>query len=177
MLFYKEHDMTYVGELLSRYTLRLLGVCMKYLKDEDDAKDMVQQVFEKAIAELGKYPIDNFGGWLYRIAQNACISQIRAKKQFVEETVLQTISADDEVNPLQFWETDRKHDFLNIAMEALKPDQKLCVSLFFLQKMSYAEIATQHNFDIKEVKSNIQNGKRNLRILIEQLEKEQYVKK
>lgn len=176
-LYYKERDKLYLGELLSRYTLRLLGVCMKYLKNEDDAKDVVQQVYEKALTEIGKYQIDNFGGWLYRIAQNTCISQIRAQKHFVEDTSLNYVASEASQDQSHFWEKDKQHDFLHQALELLKPDQKLCVSLFFLQKKSYQEIASTYNLELKEVKSNIQNGKRNLRILMEQFQKEQYVKK
>lgn len=176
-LYYKERDNVYVGELLSRYTLRLLGVCMKYLKDEDDARDMVQQVFEKVLAELGKYEIDNFGGWLYRIAQNACISQIRAQKQFVAEEYLVYVPADVEPDTRQFWEKEQQHERLQLALEQLKPDQKICVSLFFLQKMSYQQIAEIHQYDIKEVKSYIQNGKRNLRLIMEQMEQAENVRK
>lgn len=176
-LYYKERDNVYVGELLSRYTLRLFGVCMKYLKDEDDARDMVQQVFEKVLAELGKYQIDNFGGWLYRIAQNACISQIRVQKQFVAAENLVYVPADMEADPQQFWEQEKQHDRLHLALEQLKADQKICVSLFFLQKMSYQQIAEQHQYDIKEVKSYIQNGKRNLRLIMEQMEKAENAKK
>lgn len=176
-LYYKERDNVYVGELLSRYTLRLFGVCMKYLKDEDDARDMVQQVFEKVLAELGKYQIDNFGGWLYRIAQNACISQIRVQKQFVAAESLVYVPADMDADPQQFWEQEKQHDRLHLALERLKTEQKICVSLFFLQKMSYQQIAEQHQYDIKEVKSYIQNGKRNLRLIMEQMEKAENAKK
>lgn len=176
-LYYKERDNVYVGELLSRYTLRLFGVCMKYLKDEEEARDMVQQVFEKVLAELGKYQIDNFGGWLYRIAQNACISRIRVQKQFVAAENLVYVSAEEETDTREFWEQEKQHERLHLALEQLKADQKICVSLFFLQKKSYQQIAEQHQYDIKEVKSHIQNGKRNLRLIMEQMEKAENAKK
>jgi len=135
------------------------------------------KVFEKVLAELGKYEIDNFGGWLYRIAQNACISQIRAQKQFVAEEYLVYVPADVEPDTRQFWEKEQQHERLQLALEQLKPDQKICVSLFFLQKMSYQQIAEMHQYDIKEVKSYIQNGKRNLRLIMEQMEQAENVRK
>lgn len=176
-LYYQEQDNVYVGELLSRYTLRLLGVCLKYLKEEEAAKDMVQQVFEKVLLELGKYEIENFGGWLYRIAQNACISAIRSGRHFVEEEQLRYVPSDNGSDIDHLMLQDRQHEHLKVALERLKPDQQICVSLFFLHKKSYQEIADLHQFNIKEVKSNIQNGKRNLRIIMEGLEKNANVKR
>jgi RNA polymerase sigma-70 factor (ECF subfamily) len=171
-LYYKEGDSRYVGELLSRYTMRLLGVSMKYLKDEDEAQDMVQQVFVKALQEIGKYKIDNFGGWLYRIAQNACISYIRAKKHFVEDMALKYTPADESLNEAEHWKVEQHYEYLQQALAALKEDQKVCVELFYLHKKSYQEIADSTDYTLKEVKSNIQNGKRNLKILIEQIKKD-----
>src|SRR5688572_15955898 len=63
--------------LLQRYTLLLLGVCMKYLKDEEEAKDAVQQIFLKVITELPKYMVDYFKSWLYMVARNHCLMKIR----------------------------------------------------------------------------------------------------
>ncbi|RQO31466.1 sigma-70 family RNA polymerase sigma factor [Taibaiella sp. KBW10] len=171
-LYYKEGNNVYVGELLSRYTMRLFGVSMKYLKDEDEAKDMVQQVFVKALQEIGKYKIDNFGGWLYRIAQNACISQIRTKKNFVEDTALKYVHSETEVADAEFWKEEQNIHYLHQAIALLKEDQRHCIELFYLQKKSYQQIVAESPYTIKEVKSNIQNGKRNLKILIEQIKKD-----
>ncbi len=170
-MYYQQRDNIYIGELLSRYTLRLLGVCLKYLKDEDSAKDMVQQVFEKVLQDIGKYKIDNFGGWLYRIAQNACISQIRLKKPVAYEAELMTQPVEEDADRAYFWAVDRKYEHLQTALGRLKPDQGVCVEAFFLQKKSYQEIAHEYGYSLAEVKSHIQNGKRNLRIIIEALER------
>ena len=48
----------------------LLGVCMKYLKNEEEARDAVQQVFLKVLTEVSKYKIDYFKSWLYMVAKN-----------------------------------------------------------------------------------------------------------
>ena len=58
--FYSDHNNEWLGILFPRYTLLLLGVCMKYLKNEEDAKDAVQQIFLKAINELHKYKVGLF---------------------------------------------------------------------------------------------------------------------
>lgn len=171
-LYASEHDSRYAGALLSRYTLRLFGVCIKYLKNEEDAKDMVQQVCIKAIGEMGKYPIENVGGWLYRIAQNACISHIRSQKFFLDTDAIPDTNAAEYSSTDFHWEKEAQHNRLSIALQLLKPDQRTCIALFFLEKKSYQEIAATYGYAINEVKSNIQNGKRNLKIIMEQLERE-----
>ena len=74
--FYADGNNQWLGQLLQRYTLMLLGVCMKYLKNEEEAKDAVQQIFEKAIHELGKYKVDYFKSWIYMVAKNYCLMQL-----------------------------------------------------------------------------------------------------
>jgi RNA polymerase sigma-70 factor (ECF subfamily) len=80
--FYSGHDNKWLGILLPRYTLLLLGVCMKYLKNEEDAKDAVQQIFLKVISELSKYKVDYFKSWIYMIAKNHCLMKIRGNKNY-----------------------------------------------------------------------------------------------
>src|SRR4249919_3560528 len=78
--FYADHDNEWLGVLLQRYTLLLLGVCMKYLKNEEEAKDSVQQVFLKVIQELHKYKVEYFKSWLYMVAKNHCLMKLREKQ-------------------------------------------------------------------------------------------------
>ncbi|HQR02228.1 MAG TPA: sigma-70 family RNA polymerase sigma factor, partial [Ferruginibacter sp.] len=73
--FYSDGNNEWLGILLERYTMLLLGVCMKYLKNEEEAKDAVQQVFLKAIHELHKYKVEYFKSWIYMIAKNHCLMQ------------------------------------------------------------------------------------------------------
>ena len=60
-LYRADKNQEWIGVLLERYTLLLLGVCMKYLKDETEARDCVQQIFLKVLTEVGKYKIDKLG--------------------------------------------------------------------------------------------------------------------
>ncbi|MCH5689163.1 sigma-70 family RNA polymerase sigma factor [Niabella sp. W65] len=78
--FWQTQNNEWLGILLQRYTLLLFGVCMKYLKDENDARDCVQQIFLKVIQEAGKYKIDYFKSWLYMVAKNQCLTLLRDKK-------------------------------------------------------------------------------------------------
>ena len=90
--FYADHDNEWLGILLERYTMLLLGVSMKYLKNEEEAKDAVQQVFLKAINELHKYKVEYFKSWIYMIAKNHCLMKLRNKGRFSGEINEQTLT-------------------------------------------------------------------------------------
>ncbi|MFY7900905.1 MAG: RNA polymerase sigma factor [Chitinophagaceae bacterium] len=165
--FYQDKNNEWLGILLQRYTLLLLGTCMKYLKNEEAAKDAVQQIFLKALSELNKYEVTYVKSWLYMIAKNYCLMQLRDKHKLVE------VGNIEEENLLEEWNIDvllQKEKTLTILEDCLKElqsEQKTCVTLFYLQKKSYQQIVSETNFTHLQVKSYIQNGKRNLKLLIE----------
>ncbi|HVZ95952.1 MAG TPA: sigma-70 family RNA polymerase sigma factor [Chitinophagaceae bacterium] len=166
--FYRDHDNKWLGILLPRYTLLLLGVCMKYLKNEQAAKDSVQQIFLKVISELHKYKVEHFKSWIYMIAKNYCLMQLRAKGKMTTELKEQLTALPDEATEKNLlMEKDALLNKMSEAMLQLNPEQKECVSLFYLQKKTYAEISAITGFTMLQVKSYIQNGKRNLRLLME----------
>jgi RNA polymerase sigma factor (sigma-70 family) len=167
--FNSDRDNEWLGILLQRYTLLLFGVCMKYLKNEEEAKDGVQQVFLKAIAELHKYKVDYFKSWIYMVAKNHCLMKLRDKQGRIN-TILteQTLVAQEEfTHHQQHIEKDQMLDTMTAALAELNGEQKQCVTLFYLDKQSYQEIAETTGFSMMQVKSHIQNGKRNLRLLME----------
>ena len=165
--FNSDHDNKWLGILLPRYTVLLLGVCMKYLKNEEDAKDCVQQIFIKVINELHKYKVDYFKSWIYMIAKNHCLMKLRERGKFNAELSEKMVSIPDEADEkISLMEKDVLLNKMMNAIEQLNAEQKECVSLFYLQKKSYAEIAEITGFTMLQVKSHIQNGKRNLKILI-----------
>ncbi len=166
--FYNDGNNEWLGILLQRYTMLLLGVCMKYLKNEEEAKDAVQQVFLKAINELHKYKVDYFKSWIYMIAKNHCLMQLRSKGRFSSEIDERTMSvADGTEEKNTHIEKDKALTNMATALLQLNKEQQLCVTLFYLEKKSYQEIADISGFTLMQVKSHIQNGKRNLKILME----------
>jgi RNA polymerase sigma factor (sigma-70 family) len=164
--FYRDHDNQWLGILLQRYTLLLLGVCMKYLKNEEEAKDAVQQIFLKAITELAKYRVTYPKSWLYMVARNHCLMKLRDRNQIlpVEERIL---PASPESDAKELAEREITFNQLEASLEELNPEQKTCITLFYLQKKSYQEIVSITGYSLLQVKSYIQNGKRNLKILVE----------
>lgn len=168
--FYADHNPEWLGILLPRYTLLLLGVCMKYLKHEDEARDCVQQIFLKVITELNKYRVDFFKSWIYMVAKNHCLMKIRGGhgKIPVELSERHMSTTDEQTDMEHLLQNDRAIELMAEALEALSAEQQQCVTLFYLQKRSYHEISEATGFTMMQVKSHIQNGKRNLRLMIEQ---------
>ena len=165
--FYNDGDNKWLGLLLQRYTLLLFGVCMKYLKNEEEAKDAVQQVFEKSIKELGKYKVDYFKSWIYMVAKNHCLMQLRDKGKLPKELKEQMLTTPaDDINHTEHWQKDQLLEQLRMAVSELIPEQRLCIEQFYLEKKSYTDIATGTGFTLMQVKSYIQNGKRNLKMVL-----------
>ncbi len=164
--FYSDHDNQWLGIVLQRYTVLLLGVCMKYLKNEEEAKDAVQQIFLKAIMELGKYKVAYLKSWLYMVARNHCLMKLRDKNVFIPVEDHTNLSA-NETDQKELVEKEITLSLLETSLEELNTEQKTCVTLFYLQKKSYHEIVETTGFSLLQVKSYIQNGKRNLKILVE----------
>ena len=166
--FYADRDNQWLGILLERYTLLLLGVCMKYLKNEELARDSVQQIFLKAITELQKYRVEYFKSWIYMVAKNHCLMQLRDKPGKNTIEVKESIPADtEEIDKESLLLNEKTYEYMDEALKELNTDQQLCVTLFYMEKKSYQQITEQTGYSMMQVKSHIQNGKRNMRILIE----------
>ncbi len=177
---YKESgELEYWGELYARYTSLVYGVCLKYLKDRDEAKDAMMQLFEKLVASLLTHDVENFKSWLYITARNHCLMQLRAQKakpssisfpegkqgfspELVENQFLLHLDEEPEM--------EQNLSKLEKCIDQLVNDQRQCVRLFYLQEKCYKEITGLTGFDLNKVKSYIQNGKRNLKICMEQNE-------
>ncbi len=166
--FYEYKDTASLGHLMQRYTIMLLGVSLKYLKDEEAARDNVQQVFLKAIAELAKYRVTYFKSWIYQIAKNQCLMHLREQKKWGTSKPAEELPLEGDASvDLEYWtEKEDRFNKLETALQALSEEQRRCVTLFYLKKMSYRQISEQTELSLPTIKSHIQNGKRNLRIAL-----------
>ncbi len=164
--FYSSGSNEWLGTLLQRYTLQLLGVGMKYLKNEEAAKDMVQQVFLKVIQELSRYKVTYFKAWLYTIARNYCLMQLREKnsKPVTELNEQKENIAEPESDFETLLKQNEILDHINEGLKFLPELQQQCLTLFYLEKKSYQTISNTTGLSLMNVKSHIQNGKRNLKI-------------
>lgn len=165
-----------VGILFKRYATLIYGLCFKYLRDDAKAEDAVIDIFEILLDKLREVEVSYFKSWLYIVARNHVLLLIRKAGRQSE------VSLDEmtEKNPDGFMEI-ADEDTLNIetdsiqiddslvqeAIQSLKPAQQVCIDCFFIKGMSYQQTAQHTGFDIKEVKSHLQNGKRNLKIYLE----------
>jgi RNA polymerase sigma-70 factor (ECF subfamily) len=166
--FHQTTDSFWLGVMLERYTLLLFGVCMKYLKDEEEARDAVQQIFLKALTELPKYKVSYVKSWLYTIARNHCLMKLRDKpRQAVElQEYMPVASPEEDEEKLARLLKDRQYSLMEEALTELAPEQRTCVEEFYLHKKTYQQIAEKTGYNYMQVKSYIQNGKRNLKILL-----------
>jgi RNA polymerase sigma factor (sigma-70 family) len=166
-LYYADKNQEWIGILLERYTLLLLGVCMKYLKDENEAKDCVQQIFLKVLTEVGKYKIDFFKSWLYMVAKNHCLMRLRDKGAKGVKELNDNYATATETDRQELMANEKTYDLLEEALNELGEEQRQCVILFYLKKNSYQQITEKTGYSLMQVKSYIQNGKRNLKILLD----------
>jgi RNA polymerase sigma factor (sigma-70 family) len=161
-------DLSIVSELFGRYTPMMYGVCVKYLRDRDDSRDAVMQIFEKLPNALKTHEIATFKSWLYVTTRNHCLMQIRSKKGKRTEEIGSQVVESDFLLHLE-GEPALESDLTRLekCIEQLPDEQRTCVRMFFLEEKCYKEIAEINGFDLNKVKSHIQNGKRNLKICME----------
>ena len=161
-----------LGKLYTQYTHLVYGVCLKYLKHRENAQDAVMHLFEELIVKLPKHEVQNFKSWLHVVTKNYCLMQLRKNKSKVVDVNFSLINMESESFLHPSNETDLEENIVKLekCIEKLKDEQQQCVKLFYLEKKCYQEIETITLYDIKKVKSYIQNGKRNLKQCIEQSE-------
>lgn len=169
---YKKHsDKKFVGELYKRYAHLVYGMCISYFKEKEKSYDSSIEIFEKLFIELKKREVENFKAWLTFVVRNYCISELR-KMQTINnnnfnyahtaksDTFFSTENGRNEI------EEEKMIEKLERALQQLNPFQKKCLELFYYKQMSYFQIVENTGFSLKEVKSHIQNGKRNLKLMI-----------
>ncbi|MBU0488573.1 MAG: sigma-70 family RNA polymerase sigma factor [Bacteroidetes bacterium] len=156
----------YLGVLFSRYSQLVFGLCMKYLHDPETAKDMVMQIFESLTESLKAKEINSFSSWLYSVGRNQCLMYLRTnarrnarEEKFSYENSDTADSEDENVRQIS-------DENLESAIESLNEKQKLCIRMFFFGEKSYRTISQETGFPENEIKSHIQNGKRNLKNIL-----------
>lgn len=176
-LFKETENNLVFGELYKRYTRFVFCVCMKYLKNRDNSKDAVMEIFEKLISDLKTVEVKNFKPWLYTVAKNHCLLKLRSEKYHLKkESELQTSQdsvMENQENLYLYFENDNeeKLKLLDKAIENLSKEQRKCIDLFYLQDKSYEDVSYLTGYSMNQVKSYIQNGKRNIKIYMLEYER------
>lgn len=161
-----------LGELYTKSIHLVYGVCLKYLNDREESKDAVNKIFEKLIVEIPKFEIQNFKSWLYVLTKNHCLMEIRSlkteKKRFENFSNDYFMESTDTSHPIDEGFDESIEDQLKMCIEKLKEEQKQCIEMFYYDSKCYKEISIKLEMEENKVKSYIQNGKRNLKICLEQ---------
>jgi RNA polymerase sigma factor (sigma-70 family) len=164
--YHKNRDLVVLGKLYEKYMPLVYGVGLKYLKDEEAAQDAVMAIFEELVQKVHQHEIKQFRSWLYVLSRNHCLMQLRAGKK------METVALDEfmEFTPVLHPDTENREEAMQAlerCMDKLTSAQKESVKLFYLEEKCYKEVADITGFTMNEVKSYIQNGKRNLKICLE----------
>ena len=168
IISYKESsDLSILAELYQRYMDLVYGVCMKYLKQHDDAQDAVINIYEELIEKVKKHQIDYFKAWLYQLSKNHCLMKLRKKKGHLMEINDEFMDLQDDSHQELVFIKEQQLNKMDECIEGLKDGQKSSIKLFYYENKCYQEIAAITSTDVLQVKSAIQNGRRNLKICME----------
>lgn len=152
--------------LYQRYVHLTLGMCLKFLNNEE-AQDAVQNIFLNIWTNSKQYKILNFKFWLIKVIKNHCLQLFRKKGiNEVFEELNDTENVELDYNLHLKLNEEQLLTFLNLCLSALRLEQKSCIQDFYLKQQSYEQISEQTGYALKEVKSYIQNGRRNLKLCL-----------
>jgi RNA polymerase sigma factor (sigma-70 family) len=166
--FRRTRDLQILGQLYERYMDLVYGVCLKYYKDVEPAKESVMLLFEELTTKVQKHEITNFKNWLYEVAKNHCLMQLRSEKRFSKATIdISLMQFEENVHLNGVMEKEENLNRLQHCLEQLPGDQKKALELFYMEEKCYNEIAEQTGLEWNRVRSSIQNGRRNLKICME----------
>lgn len=162
------HGMEYATALFVRYTDLIYGVCLKYLRDRDQGKDAVMDIYERMVEALRMHEVRHFKSWLFVTTKNHCLMKLRQEKTHPEVELKEFVMENADWAHLDGAE-ERETNLVKLeeCIGKLEGKQKRCVEMFYLHKKSYREICAVTGFDFKAVKSYVQNGKRNLKTCLE----------
>lgn len=166
--FKRSEDQNALAELYLRYSDLLYGVCLKYLEDAEDAKDAVMNIYQELLRKVPQHEIQHFKSWVYVLAKNYCLMQLRsAKKNITVNLEQHTMQSDDFSHLDSVIEKEEAFKRLEKCIEKLPEEQKSSIQLFYYDNKCYNEIAETTGMDWNKVRSLIQNGRRNLKICME----------
>ena len=164
-------DLKLLGELYQRYMDLVYGVCLKYFKDTERSKDAVMQIFEELIVKVQKHQVENFRSWLYQLAKNYCLMQLRTPKNVRTVEIPEGLMQSEENMHLNgVLEREDNFQRLEYCLATLSDDQQKAVRLFYLEGKCYNEIVELTGYEWNQVRSFIQNGRRNLKTCMEKKE-------
>jgi len=170
-LYRQTGDLQAWSKIYDAYKKPIFEACLRLLNDKEDARDICSDVFLKALEHIGTFDENRpFFPWLSRIATNLCIDAIRRKKRIEFEQQHNDPPDERADTPISIIEQKETRRHIQQAIQQLKHEQRRCFCLFYILDKSYTEIVTLTGYSYNEVRSYIQNGRRNFKILMQAME-------
>lgn len=154
---------------------KMMSVCLRYTKNTDQAKDILQDGFIKVFNGMDKFnQAGSFEGWIRRIMVNTAIDHFRRTKNSYlllgEERSIEDFADQDEEDILAEEDHDEEWDvkpadIIN-AMQKLTPAYRAVFNLFVFEELTHKEIAEMLGINIGTSKSNLAKAKHNLKKLL-----------
>jgi len=168
--FKQSGDSNYLSTLYQRYMDLVFGVCLKYFKDAERCKDAVMDIYEELNIKLKQHEVENFKGWLHVLARNYCLMQLRSPRNMKTTEFNADFMQSAENTHLNGEVLEKESNFVKLeqCLDTLTEEQKQSVRLFYLENKCYNEIAEITGFDWNKVRSYIQNGRRNLKLCMDE---------
>lgn len=149
------------------YCQAMYTIAYRYLKNEEDAKDAMQEGFLKAFLNIDNYrPEATFGSWLKRIIINQCLDVLKKRKLEFSNDEVETLQVIDDDN----WDFDSsisKIEILN-ALEQLNEKHKMIVKLYLIEGYDHQEISEILEIPVKTSRTHLRRGKIKLQELLKQ---------
>jgi RNA polymerase sigma-70 factor (ECF subfamily) len=150
------------GTLVERYDRAVYHLCLRTVRDPEEARDCTQEAFFKAFRSLRTFkPGAKFSTWIFTIAYHACCDRLGRRKRFSDAEMPD--KADSGLGPSQIAEQNDEARALRAAVEALPEKYRTVITLYHLQGRRYEEIATVLDVPIGTVKTHLFRAKELLR--------------
>jgi RNA polymerase sigma factor (sigma-70 family) len=163
VLLLRQGDQAALGDLWDRYAHLLYGVGMKYLKDPEASKDQVVELFGTLPGLVQRHTVAHFRSWVHTVMRNRCLQVLRRPRAATERDA---VMLSDEESTGEALLREASLQQLEQAIDQLNDAQRTCIRLFHLDQNSYQQVADQTSFTIEQVRSHLQNGRRNLRLIL-----------
>jgi len=159
-------------KLLEKYRGPVFSICLRMVRNRDDAEDLAQDVFIKIFNILDRYnPSFPFSSWLYRITSNLCIDFLRKNKRTVfsldkpvdgDDGEMFRQLPSDEIGPHRKMELKEEMLILEKAIERLPEHYRMIVLLRHQEHLSYDEISETLGIPLGTVKARIHRARKTI---------------
>jgi RNA polymerase sigma-70 factor (ECF subfamily) len=165
--------------LVEKYQRMIYTLALKLMKKPEDAEELAQDTFVKAYQKIDSYEgKSKFSTWLYTIAYNSCISELRKRRIEFKSLDDRQVTAEDEQKMNDYYRETKKEDqekYLNMALEKLPEDDQVLVTLYYYENQSMDEISSITGLTVSNIKVKIHRARKRMQLLLyEMLNEEVY---